>query len=90
MSRDERGWHQNFDHYTKFIVNHTNYKGIPYETGADGKIKWVVTGKSAEGQKRRAWWDRKCAQHGIDIKAGCYAKIAPKDMSAEKICFFLL
>ena len=51
--------HPKFIEYTKFIVNHQNYKGIPYDTKDDGTIKWVATGKSKMGQKRTSWWDKK-------------------------------
>ncbi len=71
-----RGWHKQFSAYTEDIVSHPNYKGLPYTRKEDKSIKWVVTLKSAEGQKRREWWDKQCEKHGIKIEAGCYAKIA--------------
>ncbi len=80
MSKDNetlnRTWHNNFVKYTEFIVNHPNYKGLFWERGKDGRVKWVVTGKSVDGTKRRQWWDKKCKEYGIPIEAGCYAKIA--------------
>ncbi|MDR2650809.1 MAG: restriction endonuclease [Prevotellaceae bacterium] len=72
----DRTWHENFVQYTEMIVVHDNYKGLYYDRGNDGRVKWVVTGKSDKGQLRRQWWDEQCRQHGIPIEAGCYAKIA--------------
>lgn len=69
----DRSWHPNFVNYTESIVSHPNYKGLFYERGKDGRIKWVVTGKSANGQKRQEWWDKKCNELGIPIQKGCYA-----------------
>lgn len=75
---NKREWHPNFLNYTEFISSHNNYKGLYFERGADNRIKWVVLGKSTKGQERRLWWDEECKKFGIDIKAGCYAKIALK------------
>lgn len=55
---NKRQWNPNFLKYTEFIVAHPNYKGLFYERGEDGKIKWVITGKSEKGQERRKWWDK--------------------------------
>lgn len=71
-----RKWHKNFVKYTKFIINHPNYKELPFEYSKEGEIKWVVTGKSKEGLLRRAWWDKKCKENNIKIEPGCYARIA--------------
>jgi Alw26I/Eco31I/Esp3I family type II restriction endonuclease len=71
-----RFWHPNFKKYTDFIVKHPNYKGLFFEYSADGNVKWVVTGKSDNGLKRRSWWDAKCRENKIKIEPGCYAKIA--------------
>jgi Alw26I/Eco31I/Esp3I family type II restriction endonuclease len=73
---ESRAWHPKFKKYAEFIVAHKNYHGLFYERGKDGQIKWVVTGKSKEGQKRKDWWDKKCMELGIKIQAGCYAKAA--------------
>jgi Alw26I/Eco31I/Esp3I family type II restriction endonuclease len=72
----DRTWHENFVQYTEMIVAHDNYKGLYFDRGADGRVTWVVTGKSDRGQQRRQWWDIQCRKAGIPIKAGCYAKIA--------------
>lgn len=71
-----RIWHPNFQKYVEFIVTHPNYKGLFFERGMDGKVKWVVTGKSQEGKQRQEWWNKKCNELGIKIEAGCYAKAA--------------
>ncbi|MCA0383138.1 MAG: restriction endonuclease [Bacteroidetes bacterium] len=87
---NKRQWNENFLKYTEFIVGHVNYKGLFFERGADKRVKWVVTGKSAKGIERRSWWDKKCSEHGIQLGAGCYAKIAyiihPTKLHTCQIC----
>lgn len=80
MSRE---WHKNFIEYTKFISNHPNYHGLYIDKKAN-QVKWVVAGKSANGIKRRRWWDKRCKQYGIEIKAGCYALVALKVHPTKK------
>ena len=58
------------------IVVHPNYKGLYYDRDKDGKVNWVVTGKSPKGKERKAWWKAKCKKYNIPIQSGCYAKIA--------------
>lgn len=72
----EMEYHPNYDKYVEMIVNHPNYKGLYYDRDKDGKVNWVVTGKSPKGQKRQAWWDEKCKELKVPIQKGCYAKVA--------------
>lgn len=72
----EIGYHPNYDKYVEMIVAHPNYKGLYYDRDKDGKVNWVVTGKSPKGQKRQAWWDETCKKLGIQIQKGCYARVA--------------
>lgn len=72
----EINYHPNFDDYVEMIVANPAYKGLFYERGRDGRVNWVVAGKSPNGQKRQAWWDEKCKELGIPIQKGCYAKAA--------------
>lgn len=72
----ERTWSPKFERYTEMIVSHPNYKGLFYERDKNGRIKWVVTGKSKDGLCRQAWWDERCIEHNIPIQKGCYAIIA--------------
>ena len=81
---NKRQWHPAFLKYSEFIVAHENYKGLFYERGDDKKVKWVITGKSENGQQRRKWWDAQCKKHGIKIEAGCYAKVALKIHPTKK------
>ena len=87
---NKRSWHPNFLRYTEFIVGHINYKGLFYERGEDKRVKWVITGKSENGQDRRRWWDMQCKKQGIKLEAGCYAKVAlkihPTKMHTCQIC----
>lgn len=69
-------YHPKFDEYVEMIVAHPNYKGLYYERNKDGRVGWVVTGKSLKGQKRQAWWDAKCKELNVPIQKGCYAKVA--------------
>ena len=72
-----RDWHPNYVQYTEMIVNHPNYRGLPYERDEKTKrIKWVAAGKSDKGKARTAWWDKQCKIHGIAIQKGCYAEIS--------------
>ena len=74
MSKME--YHPNYDKYVEMIVAHPNYKGLYYDRDKNGKVNWVVTGKSPKGQKRQAWWDATCNKLGVQIQKGCYAKVA--------------
>ena len=74
MSKVE--YHPKFDEYVEMIVAHPNYRGLYYERNKDGRVGWVVTGKSPKGQKRQAWWDEKCKELNVPIQKGCYAKVA--------------
>lgn len=65
MSRVERNWHQNFLEYTRRIAEHENYEGMPDPYKDDGSVRWVVVGKSETGQARKAWWDSKREELGI-------------------------
>jgi Alw26I/Eco31I/Esp3I family type II restriction endonuclease len=75
-SKIDRSWHENFIKYTEFIVDQPQYKGLYFDRSPKGQIKWVVAGKSDKGLIRRNWWNNKCEEFGVEIKAGCYAKIA--------------
>ena len=74
--KTDRAWHENFVRYTEMIVKHKSYEGLFYERKGNGRVKWVVAGKSKSGQKRQLWWDEKCKELGLAIKKGCYAKAA--------------
>ena len=69
-------YHPKFDEYVEMIVAHPNYKGLYYERNKDGRVGWVVTGKSPKGQIRQKWWDEKCKELNVPIQKGCYAKVA--------------
>jgi Alw26I/Eco31I/Esp3I family type II restriction endonuclease len=81
---NKRQWHPDFIKYTEFIVSHPNYKGLFFERGSDGRVKWVIAGKSEKGQERRIWWDERCKENEIKIEAGCYAKVALKIHPTKK------
>ena len=84
---NERIWHPNFVKYTEFMVSQPNYEGLFYERGSNGRVNWVVTGKSENGQKRQEWWEKKCAELHIPIQKGCFAKCARKiHPTGEHVC----
>lgn len=68
--------HPNFIKYQEFIVNHPNYKGLHFTRNSDNSIRWVVTGKSKDGQSRKTWWHNECVKLGIKIKAGALSLAA--------------
>jgi Alw26I/Eco31I/Esp3I family type II restriction endonuclease len=87
MTREKREWHPDFIKYMKFIVGHSNYKGIPRVYKDDGSIRWVVTGKSSIGRERYEWWKRKAKELGIPIEGKWISKAAKMNHpTKEKIC----
>lgn len=84
LNNSKRLWSKEFLNYTEFIVSHPNYRGLFFERGKDNNVKWVVTGKSENGKKRRQWWNTQCNLQGIKLEAGCYAKIALKIHPTKK------
>lgn len=76
MARRNIEYNENFDKYVEMIVAHPHYKGLYYDRSEEGKVNWVVAGKSAKGQKRKEWWDNTCKRLGIPLDKGCYAKAA--------------
>lgn len=76
MPRQERNWHANFLEYMNLIVNHPNYRGMPYLYKRDGSIRWVVTGRSKIGQARARWWDQKREELGIPREGPWMSKVA--------------
>ncbi len=90
MSKVNRKNHPEFIKYQEFIVNHPNYENLHYTRNRDNSIRWVVTGKSDEGQKRRKWWVKKCEQHDIKVEAGAFARVAvlvhPTKLHTCQIC----
>ncbi len=75
---NKRQWNSRFIEYTEMIATHQNYQGLFFERMEEGRVKWVIAGKSEQGKKRRDWWDEQCRKHDIKIEPGCYAKVALK------------
>lgn len=83
----DRNWHPDFREYTEMMVNHPNYQGLYFERDKEGRVKWVVTGKSEKGQLRQTWWDNQCRKLHIPIEKGCYAIAARKiHPTKTKVC----
>ncbi len=68
--------HPNFIEYQEFIVNHPNYSGLYFTRNSDNSIRWVVTGKSIDGQLRKKWWIEQCKKLGIEVKSGAFSLAA--------------
>ena len=66
-------WHPDFVAYMAKIVQHPNYKNMPDAIKEDGKIQWEAPSNRKSGlykethNKRRAWWEKKAKELGIDI-----------------------
>lgn len=90
MSEITRKNHPEFVKYQEFIVNHPNYKKLHFTRNKYNSARWVVTGKSAEGQKRKKWWIEKCKEYDIKVEAGAFAKAAvlvhPTKLHTCQIC----
>ena len=78
MKRKKVVYHPNFDEYVEMIVAHPHYKGLYYDRGKDGRVNWVVTGKSTKGQIRQKWWDEKCRELNMTTQTGRFAEVARK------------
>lgn len=76
MARQKRDWHPKFKEYMKFIVNHPNYKGIPFLYKKDGEIRWIVARSSEKGLARWEWWDKKRKELGLPKGDAWISKVA--------------
>lgn len=82
----DRNWHPEFQKYTEAIVSAPEYEGLYFERKKDTQIKWVTTKKSSAGQKRLAWWNKKCEELGIPVKSGKLCRCSQGDTSYKKTC----
>lgn len=76
MAKAQKYAHENFINYQQKLVEHENYKGIPYKTDKNGEIKWVSTAKSDIGKNRIIWLDGKRKELDIEKVDGWRAKTA--------------
>jgi Alw26I/Eco31I/Esp3I family type II restriction endonuclease len=65
LSPKARNWHKKFLEYTYDIARHENYEGMPDAYKDDGFVRWVVTGKSETGKRRKEWWAQKRDELGV-------------------------
>ena len=85
--RNKRNWHQKFKKYMQFIVNHPNYKGMPFLYKDNGEIRWIVARSSEKGLARLKWWDKKRKKLGIPKRGAWISKIAKAiHPTGEKPC----
>lgn len=71
-----KNWDPDFEDYMSFIKNHRNYEGMPEPTKSNGGIRWVVTGNSKIGEKRREWWRSKAEENDISTNGHWLSKTA--------------
>lgn len=74
--RTKRNWHSNFLKYMELIVNHPNYKGMPFLYKDNGEIRWIVARSSEKGLARLEWWDKKREKLGIPKNGAWISKTA--------------
>lgn len=74
--RTKRDWHPAFKKYMKFIINHPNYKGMPFLFKDNGDIRWITSGKSEIGRARYDWWDKKRKELKIPKDTAWISKVA--------------
>jgi hypothetical protein len=82
--RVKRDWHSNFKKYMKFIVEHPNYKGMPFLYKEDGSIRWVITRGSEAGKARLKWWENKRKELGLPKGDAWISKTARKNHPTGK------
>lgn len=70
-----KNWSDEFKEYMEFIVNHPNYKGIPYTRKESGEVAWIAAKQSEVGAQRVAWALEKASQLGIKNEPGIFAKV---------------
>ena len=90
MGRQKRAWHPKFKQYMRFIVEHPNYKGMPFPYKDNGKIRWIVARSSKIGLARLKWWDKKREKLGILKEGPWISKVAriihPTELRGLKPC----
>jgi len=92
-SKGER-WSVEFVKYMKAIVTHPVYANMPDAVNDDGKIQWEAPSNRSGGkyqhthQKRRAWWQAKASEIGIDIQLDKWISRTAKTIhpTREKPC----
>lgn len=69
--------HKNYEAYKRMIMNTPAYRGLLQVDARFGKFNWLGPLNTPKGKARRAWWNKQCQIHNIDInQKGCYSKIA--------------
>ena len=88
MVRKKRDWHPKFKKYMKFIVNHPNYKGMPFLYKENGKIRWIVERDWRVGNggiKKEKSWDYQKVMPGFQKPQEQYIRLAKNHVKfAEK------
>ena len=87
MSRERRKWDPAFIRYMDFIVNHSNYKGLPITKSSDGSYKWIATAKSKIGKQRKEWALCRATELGFLNAPGVYADVMREiHPTKNKVC----
>ncbi|MET3683481.1 Alw26I/Eco31I/Esp3I family type II restriction endonuclease [Alkalibacillus flavidus] len=88
---EEKNYSDEFKEYTEYIVNHSNYSGIPFKRKSDGSIAWVASNVSKMGQRRIEWAKDKAKSLGIDTdsngwKSKTMYSLHPTKMTVCQVC----
>lgn len=86
--------HPRFLEYQKFIVEHPSYADMPDVNGIGGEIQWEAPSNRKTGRlrdtnnKRRAWWQEKAREVGIDPDSNRWISRTAKSIhpTKEKPC----
>lgn len=85
--KQNRTYHKRFLEYCDYIANHPNYKGLPGKFNEEGKVKWVVAGKSEIGKLREEWWMNQVNNNDdCNLKSDFARKNHPKELQGMKPC----
>ncbi len=78
-----RPFHAKFLEYMKMIVEHPNYKSMPWAIDKERKIRWNAPSHRPPGGKwsnlhdeRLAWWKAKATELGIPLSEGWISGVA--------------
>jgi Alw26I/Eco31I/Esp3I family type II restriction endonuclease len=79
--------------YQEYIVNHTNYEGMPVTRNGSGNVSWMTTIKTDLGKNRMKFWGAKMKELNIKadniMGAGIRKKVAFENHPTKKhTCLF--
>jgi hypothetical protein len=85
--KTKRIWHPVFQKYMSFIINHPNYRGMPFPFKENGEVRWITSVKSDIGKARYGWWDEKRIELKMPKGTAWISKVARVNHpTGEKPC----